>query len=74
MILSNNNQLLELNYLCNTERVSYSVADFNGYVIKRGNFDSLENNKLSIDDLPKGVYILCIIDGEELSKTRFQKN
>jgi hypothetical protein len=74
MIASNDNQLLELSYSCNTNRVTYSIADFDGNVLKRGDYCCLENKKLAIDDLPKGIYLLCIIDGDALNKARFQKN
>ena len=74
IISSINNEQLELNYLCKTTQVSYSIADFGGNVIKRGNYSCILENKLIIADLPKGMYTLCIIDGDQLSKTRFQKN
>ena len=74
MISSINSTILELNYLCKTPQVTYSIADFGGNVIKRGNYNCIENNKLPIEELPKGLYTLCIIDGGELRKSRFQKN
>jgi len=74
MISSINNDSLELNYLCKTPQVTYSIADFGGNVMKRGDYNCIENNTLFIDELPKGMYTLCIIDGDELSKSRFQKN
>ncbi len=74
IITSINNDALILNYLCKTEQVTFSIADFGGNVIKRGNYACIENNKLSIKELPKGVYTLCIIDGDQLCKSRFQKN
>lgn len=74
IISSINNEQLEINYLCKTAQVSYSIADFGGNVIKRGNYNCILENKLPIIDLPKGMYTLCIIDGDQLSKTRFQKN
>lgn len=74
MISCIKNDALELNYTCKTPQVTYSIADFGGNVIKRGSYSCVENNKLLIDDLPKGIYTLCIIDGDQLSKSRFQKN
>lgn len=74
MILSVNNTTLELNYLCKTTQVTYSIADFVGNVMKRGEYNCIENNKLKIEELPKGTYTLCIIDGDQLSKKRFEKN
>ncbi len=74
MISSVNNTTLELNYLCKTTQVTYSIADFGGNVMKRGEYSCLKNNKLLIEELPKGTYTLCIIDGDQLCKSRFQKN
>lgn len=69
-----NNEVLEVNYQCRTAHVSYSVADFAGNVLMRGNYNCLEDNKLSITGLPKGMFTLCIVDGDSLTKTRFQKD
>lgn len=74
MISSANNEALELNYLCKTPQVTYSIADFGGNVMKRGEYNCMENNLLTIQELPKGSYTLCIIDGDELSKARFDKH
>jgi hypothetical protein len=73
-IISLNNNLLEINYLCKTKQVSYCIADFGGNVLKRGNYNCLEENRLAIDCLPKGFYTLCIIDGDDLTKSRFLKD
>ncbi len=69
-----NNRAIELQYLCKTSHVTFSIADFGGNVMKRGDYNSLENNTLIIEELPKGIYTLCIIDGDQLFKMRFQKN
>ena len=74
MISSIKGNALELNYSCKTPQVTYSIADFGGNVMKRGNYNCIENNTLIIEELPKGTYTLCIIDGDELCKSRFQKN
>ncbi|MGZ4033519.1 MAG: T9SS type A sorting domain-containing protein [Bacteroidia bacterium] len=74
MISFINNNALKLNYICKTPQVTYSIADFSGNVMKRGNYNSIENNQLPIEELPKGIYTLCIIDGDKLSKSRFQKS
>jgi len=68
------NNELTISYECKTNHVLYSIADFGGNVIKRGDCHSVENNKLSISDLNKGIYMLCIIDGDVLLKRRFEKN
>ena len=74
MISSINNGSLELNYRCKTTHVTFSIADFGGNVMKRGDYNGIANNKLIIEDLPRGTYTLCIIDGDQLSKSRFEKN
>lgn len=74
MISSVNNTALELNYQCKTTHVTFSIADFVGNVMKRGDYNCIVNNKLIIEELPKGTYTLCIIDGDQLCKSRFQKN
>lgn len=74
MISSINSDTLELNYQCQTGQVTFSIADFGGNVMKRGSYNCIENNKLIIEELPKGIYTLCIIDGDQLSKKRFEKN
>jgi hypothetical protein len=65
---------LEVNYLCKTKQVSYCIADFGGNVLMRGDYKCLTENKLSINILPKGIYTLCIIDGDSLIKARFLKD
>jgi len=74
MIATVNKNDLELDYKCQTTQVSFSIADYGGNVMKRGNYNCTQNNKLPIDELPKGTYTLCIIDGDQLSKSRFEKN
>lgn len=74
MISSINNDTLEINYLCKTTQVTYSIADFGGNVMKRGDYNCVKNNKITIEELSKGTYTLCIIDGDQLSKMRFDKN
>jgi len=74
LISKANNEVLELNYLCKTPQVIYSVADFAGNVLMRGSYNCLAHNRLSITALPKGMFTLCIVDGDSLTKARFQKN
>lgn len=65
---------IEVKYLCQTPTVIYSIADFIGNIVKRGDFNCLVDSRLDIHDIPKGSYTLCIIDGDQLTKLRFQKN
>jgi hypothetical protein len=68
------NRFIALNYQCRTEHVSYSIADYVGNIVKRGGYDCIINHKIDIQSIPKGIYVLCIIDGDSLTKLRFQKN
>jgi hypothetical protein len=74
MLLVENNQVLEFKYSCKTDQVSYCIADFAGNVIMRGQFDNLDKNKISISKLQRGMYTLCIVDGDTLVKNRFLKD
>ncbi len=65
---------LVINYNCKTDHVIFSIADFSGNVIMRGNCHEVVDNTLNISSLPQGLYMLCIIDGDSLVKARFQKN
>ena len=68
------NSALELHYVCTTKHVIFSIADFVGNIVKRGRYDCITDNRLDITDLPRGFYMLCIIDGDSLTKARFVKN
>jgi len=65
---------LTISYECQTDRVLYSIADFGGHLLKRGSCHDVKDNTIDISDLPKGNYTMCIIDGAELIKERFQKD
>jgi hypothetical protein len=65
------NGVLEIHYTCRTRQVSYSIADFGGNVLIRGNFKHLVDNRLSVAQLKKGLYTFCIVDGDSLVKNRF---
>jgi len=73
IILEINKHALVVNYECATNHVIYSIADYSGNVVARGNCKSVEDNTLDISMLSKGIYMLCIIDGDRLVKARFEK-
>jgi len=73
IILEINKQALVVNYECATDHVLYSIADYSGNVVARGNCSDVPDHKLDISMLSKGIYILCIIDGDKLVKARFEK-
>ena len=68
------NRNLVINYNCKTDHVLFSIADFTGNVMMRGDCHEVVDNTLDISSLPEGMYMLCIIDGDSLIKARFQKN
>ena len=68
------NKVLEINYLCKTKRVIYSIADIIGNIVKWGKYDCVIDNKLEMHDIPRGTYMLFIIEGDSLTKVRFMKN
>ncbi len=74
MHLSDNGNTLTINYSGKTTYVTYCIADFSGNVLMRGNFDELKENKISIENLRKGLYTFCIVDGDSLIKNRFLKD
>jgi hypothetical protein len=65
-------EYLVFNYSCRTSHVTYSVADFGGNVLIRGDFRCLEENKIPIQNLKSGLYTLCIVDGDQLITNRIK--
>jgi hypothetical protein len=74
IISATNKEMLEVSYSCKTKQVNYCIADFGGNVLIRGNYHCLTENKIFINCLQKGIYTLCIIDGDILTKARFLKD
>ncbi len=68
------NEMLELNYSCKTARVTYSIADLTGNIIMTGFYNCEEKTKIPIQKLPRGFFLLYIVDGGSLIRTHFQKN
>lgn len=74
IISPTDNKELRINYECRTDRTVFSIADFDGNVVKRGDCHDVKDGRLDISDLSRGQYTFCIIDGDNLIKARFQKN
>jgi hypothetical protein len=72
ILVKEDNNFIKCCYTCKTDQASFCIADFGGNVIVRGNY--ADEMHLSLKELPKGMYTLCIIDGDELIKTRFSKD
>jgi uncharacterized alkaline shock family protein YloU len=67
-------QNLVFSYDCVTDRVSYSIADISGTIHLKGKLKKSSPAKVNIDSLSKGLYVFCIIDGDELTQVKFKKN
>lgn len=74
MLLTDNKEYIESDHMCKTTHATYCIADFGGNVLRRGDYNCGVENKISISDLPAGMYTLCIIDGDSLVKNRFHKD
>ncbi|MCW3085725.1 MAG: hypothetical protein JWP12_3091 [Bacteroidetes bacterium] len=68
------NKVLELNYSCRTTRVTYSIADLTGSIILKGLYNCEKPTRIPIEKLPRGFFILYIVDGGSLVRTHFQKD
>lgn len=64
---------LVFSYQCNTDRVSYSISDMGGSVCLKGELKK-DSTSVNINSLSKGIYLFCIIDGDELTQVKFRKN
>ena len=56
-----------------TERAELTISDVSGKVYLTGHF-SVKKYQQNIQSLPKGVYILNIQQGTQISTTKFLKN
>lgn len=65
---------LVFNYDCMTDRVSFSISDMAGSVWMQGQLKRSSPNKVNINSLSKGLYLFCIVDGDELTQVKFKKN
>lgn len=61
---------LLLQFKRQTEKTTYSIFDLGGSELKSGALTESEHHKIPVHDLTKGVYLLCIIDGDQLYKQR----
>lgn len=61
---------LYIEYLPQTSRTIFDVCDENGRIIKTGKINNLETG-IPISDLPKGKYILLILDGDRVNSQKF---
>ena len=73
VITESGSENLVFSYVCNTDRVSYSISDMGGSVCLKGRLKK-DANSVDINSLSKGIYVFCIIDGDELTQVKFRKN
>ena len=61
---------LEINYSTNSEDALFDICDLSGSILKSGNIKGTE--KIDVSNLPKGIYILYIIDEGKVIKEKVQ--
>ncbi|TND09461.1 MAG: hypothetical protein FD123_1267 [Bacteroidetes bacterium] len=61
---------LLLHFRRQTEKTSYSIFDLGGSEVKSGKLEGKDTHQVPVKELVKGIYLLCIIDGDQLYKTR----
>lgn len=69
-IITNND--LVLNYELLTEKCSWSIFDISGMELCKGTLNGTAPHKISVAFLSPDLYQLCVIDGDQLSKTKFR--
>ncbi len=63
--------LLSVQYTSKTKNVNYEVFDLTGRTVLKGNIN--ESNTISIQSLNSGLFIIKVIDGNEVLLTKFLK-
>jgi hypothetical protein len=64
---------LRFDYQCQTPKSSFSICDLMGNELISGRFIESEHHSIPVHQLGTGLYMLCIIDGDQLIKKRFRK-
>ncbi|MEO5643777.1 MAG: hypothetical protein ABIQ40_00325 [Bacteroidia bacterium] len=72
MEFSITNDVLFLDYELQTEKCSWSIFDLAGIEISKGSMDGDPPHKISLKNLSPALYQLCVIDGDNLRKTKFR--
>lgn len=72
MQISVRGKYMEVAFTCSATRTSYSIFDLAGKELKAGSLEKTDNHRFDISDMTSGIYCLCIIDGDELHKSKFQ--
>ncbi|CAN5368899.1 hypothetical protein BH09BAC5_BH09BAC5_17010 [soil metagenome] len=66
------NKDLILNYDLVTEKCSWSIFDLSGMELCKGTLNGNAPHKIPVACLSPDLYQLCVIDGDQLSKTKFR--
>jgi len=69
--LSPDQKVLEVNYRPTSEKPLFDICDLEGRVIKSG-IVSANGLNIKVSDLINEIYVLLILDGEEVRTKRFQ--
>ena len=70
--INNKTKELTLNYKPRTSMAVCSVSDVHGSILCTGKLNENDTMTHCIKDLQKGIYILCIVDGEDMIKKQFR--
>jgi len=63
---------LTLQYEPRTSMAVCSISDIHGSVHCQGKLEEKDSITHCVKELPEGVYILCIVDGEDMIKQQFR--
>jgi hypothetical protein len=63
---------LEVDFDCAATKTSFSICDLAGKEMKAGKLEQASRHILDLGGISAGIYNLCIIDGDQLHKTKFQ--
>lgn len=63
---------LEVDFVCTATKTSFCICDLAGKEMKAGKFEQASHHTVDLSGIAAGIYNLCIIDGDQLHKTKFQ--
>ena len=69
--LSSDQKILEVSYSPTSEKPLFDICDLDGRVLKTG-IVSATSLKIKVSDLINEMYILLILDGDEVRTKRFE--
>lgn len=69
--LSSDQKILEVSYSPTSEKPLFDICDLDGRIIKTG-IVSATSLKIKVSDLINEMYILLILDGDEVRTKRFE--